>query len=142
MMDDPTPAAPARREAAMGYPQRGTRRAQPRAEESGARTRAAAQRHLDGRAERLRAYAAALEASVAAGPSTERRAQLERQLAGVRLALQAAVQARLPAPAERRRVTVEPVAPPPDAPDAPDPVAMAVAEEPVVEAASTANVPC
>jgi hypothetical protein len=126
----------------VGYPLRGTRRAQPRAEESGARTRAAAQRHLDGRAERLRAYAVALEASVAAGPSTERRAQLERQLAGVRLALQAAVQARLPAPAERRRAAVELAAPPPVSSESPEPAAVVEEPVPAAEAALTAHAPC
>ena len=124
----------------MGYPLRGTRRAQPRAEESGARTRAAAQRHLDGRAERLRAYALALEASVAAGPSAERRAQLERQLAGVRLALQTADHARLPAPAARRRVGLEPAAAP--SPAEPDPATAVEEPEPVAEAATTAHAPC
>ena len=47
MMDDPSPAAG--RGALTAYPLRGTRRAQPRAEDAGARTRAAAQRHLDAR---------------------------------------------------------------------------------------------
>jgi hypothetical protein len=94
MMDDPS-AAPGRG-ALTAYPLRGTRRPQPRAEDAGARTRAAAQRHLDARGERLRAYAAALEGAAAAAPAGDRRTQLERQLASARRVLRAAGQTRLP----------------------------------------------
>jgi hypothetical protein len=61
----------------------------------------AAQRHLDARLERLRAYAAALDAAVAARPPDARLAQLERQLAQARRALLAAARPRLPEPGGR-----------------------------------------
>jgi hypothetical protein len=93
------PAARSRRAVVVGGPQRSARRSPPSPEDAGAKTRVAAQRHLDGRGERLRAYAAALEAAVAAGPPAARRAQLERQLAGVRQTLDAAGRARIPGPA-------------------------------------------
>jgi hypothetical protein len=78
------------------------RRTRPRTESRESPRRATAQRHLDARGERLRAYAVVLEAAVAAGPPAGRRAQLDRQLARVRGDLQIAERARLPEPTEER----------------------------------------
>ena len=68
----------------------------PQPERAEAASRAEAQRHLDARLERLRAYAAALEAALAAGPSDERLARLQGQLGQVHRDLRAAARPRLP----------------------------------------------
>ena len=100
--DDPNPVRRPGGGGLAAYPVRGTHRPQPRPEALEARRRAEAQRHLDARGERLRAFAAALEAAAAspvgAGPPAPRRAQLERQLARVRHDLRAAGRTHLPEP--------------------------------------------
>jgi hypothetical protein len=107
MMDDPGSVLRTRRGDLTAYPLRGTRRAQPRAEDAAARTRAVAQRHLDAREERLRAYAAVLEAAAAGAATAERRASCARRLARVRHDLRTAGRPHLPepppAPRGRRR---------------------------------------
>jgi hypothetical protein len=71
------------------------RRRGPQPEPVDAASRVATQRHLAARRERLRAYAAALEAAAASRPPGVRRASLERQLARAQGDLRAAERPRL-----------------------------------------------
>ena len=78
------PHEPGGRGPLMAAPLGPRRRADPQPEPGGARSRTAAQGHLDARLARLRAYTAALETALAALHPDARRAQLEGQLAQAR----------------------------------------------------------
>jgi hypothetical protein len=88
----------------MAAPLGPRRRSDPQPEPVGARSRTAAQSHLDARLGRLLAYTAALEAALAAVPPDARRAQLEGQLAQVRRDIRTAARTRL----QRRPGAVRP----------------------------------
>jgi hypothetical protein len=79
----------------MAAPLGPRRRADPQPEPGGARSRTAAQGHLDARLARLRAYTAALETALAALHPDARRAQLEGQLAQARRDIRTAAGPRL-----------------------------------------------
>ena len=75
------------------------RRRAPQPEPVEAASRVAAERHLTARLERLRAYAATLEAAAASRPPDARLAGLERQLTHAQRVLRTAERPRLPPPA-------------------------------------------